>query len=133
MCYFSLFGDRNSRRVTLQGQAYRKENEGGGGDEEEYPDSDCCCCCAGCCSEPVAAKPLVFCEIELPEGYLDAIKSQSKGVYASRLPLVPIYITVDGFVEGMVSYTVHYFPFGTVGMRYVAQDGYNVEKPLTGR
>lgn len=79
-----------------------------------------------------ASRPLTFCEIDIPENHLKAIESQSKGLYSSRLPLVPIYASVDSYSGEVVYYTIHYFPFGTVGMSYSENDGYNIEKPLAG-
>ena len=79
-----------------------------------------------------ATNPIVSCKIEIPEDYLEAIESQSKGVYSEKLPLVPIYTSVDSYSDGIVHYTIHYFPFGAVGMSYIEGDGYNIEKPLTG-
>lgn len=76
--------------------------------------------------------PLFFCDIDIPGPYEAAIKSQSKGLYSKYLPLVPIYITVDQYAAGIAEYTIHYFPFGTVGMSYREWDGYHIEKPLTG-
>ena len=76
-------------------------------------------------------RPIVYCGTELPGGCLAAIKSQSAGIYSHRLPLVPVFVSVDSFSRGKVSYTIYYFPFGTVGMSYTEQDGYNIEKPLT--
>ena len=83
--------------------------------------------------------PLFICDIEIPEDYASAIRSQAKGLYSSHLPLVPIYITVDQYsageglyAAGIVEYTIYYFPFGTVGMSYREWDGYTIEKPLTG-
>ena len=78
------------------------------------------------------ADPVISCETELPANYLEAVKSQSEGVYSSRLPLIPVYVSVESFVQEQVRYTIHYFPFGTVGMSYTDRDGYNIEKPLTG-
>jgi len=79
-----------------------------------------------------AVNPVVICGIDVPDDYLEAIESQSKGVYSRTIPLVPIYVSVDAFSEGRLYYTIHYFPFGTVGMSYAKNDGYNIEKPLTG-
>lgn len=79
-----------------------------------------------------AFNPVVVCSIDVPDTYFEAIESQSKGVYSRTVPLVPIHVSVDAFSEGRVYYTIHYFPFGTVGMSYAENDGYNIEKPLTG-
>ena len=76
--------------------------------------------------------PILYCRISLPEGYLEAIASQSKGLYSNRLPLIPIVVSVDRFGEGRVFYTVHYFPLGSVGYSFMDSDGFNIEKPLTG-
>ena len=76
--------------------------------------------------------PLFFCDMDIPEDYASAIRSQAKGLYSRTLPLVPVYITVDRYSAGIVEYTIYYFPFGTVGMSYREWDGYNIEKPLTG-
>ena len=75
---------------------------------------------------------LFICDIDIPEDYASAIKSQAKGLYSRTLPLVPVYITVDRYSAGIVEYTIYYFPFGTVGMSYREWAGYNIEKPLTG-
>ena len=75
--------------------------------------------------------PTVVCRVTIPEHYLDAIESQAKGVYSRRVPLLPIYVSVDSFSEEIAYYTIHYFPFGTIGMSYTENDGYNIEKPLT--
>lgn len=80
----------------------------------------------------LASNPVISCKLDVPESYLEAIESQAKGVYSSKLPLVPVYISVDSFLDEKVLYTIRYFPFGTVGMSYMEQDGYNIEKPLTG-
>ena len=80
-----------------------------------------------------ASAPHISSEVDLPDGYLEAIRTQAAGVYSPRLPLVPVHVSVDRFVQDSVFYTIRYFPFGTVGMRFAAEDGYNIEKPLTGR
>ena len=79
----------------------------------------------------LAENPVISCKTDLPEGYLEAIESQARGVYAKALPLVPVYVSVDRFSADKVNYTIYYFPFGTVGMSYTEGDGYNIEKPLT--
>lgn len=68
----------------------------------------------------------------VPEDYYAAIQDQAKGLYSSRVPLVPIFVSIDDLERGTVVYTIYYFPFGTVGMAYSQGDGYNIEKPLTG-
>ena len=75
--------------------------------------------------------PIVSCNIEIPESYMEAVKDHAKGFYSKRLPLVPVYVSIDAYSEGALYYTIHYFPFGTVGMSYIEDDGYNIEKPLT--
>ena len=77
-------------------------------------------------------KPPVFCDLELPEGYSEAIRDQARGLYSQRLPLVPVFVNVESIQEQTVQYTVYYFPFGSVGMSYHPADGYNIEKPLVG-
>ena len=76
--------------------------------------------------------PIVFGGEELSQEYLEAIESQSKGLYSRRLPLLPVWITVDRQEPGRVYYSIHYFPMGTVGMSYTERDGYNIEKSLMG-
>lgn len=68
----------------------------------------------------------------VPEDYYAAIQDQAKGLYSSRVPLVPIFVSIDDLERDTVFYTIHYFPFGTVGMAYSQGDGYSIEKPLTG-
>jgi hypothetical protein len=79
----------------------------------------------------MASNPIISCNAEISEEYLEAIESHAKGIYSTVLPLVPIYISVDSFSSNKVYYTIYYFPFGTVGMSYIEVDGYNIEKPLT--
>ena len=79
----------------------------------------------------LANNPIISDKSNLPPAYLDAIESQSKGVYSRILPLVPIYVSVDDIYSDRVFYTIHYFPFGSVGMSYTEGNGYNIEKPLT--
>ena len=79
-----------------------------------------------------AAHPVLRCDLELPEDCLAAVESQSKGVYSPKLPLLPLFVRVDSYTDGVVRYTIHYFPFGTLGMSYRAGEGYNIEKPLSG-
>lgn len=79
-----------------------------------------------------AMHPAIVCCVDVSDHSLEAIKDQSKGLYSTKVPLVPICITVDTFSDGRIYYTIHYFPFGTVGMSYAENDGYNIEKPLTG-
>ena len=76
--------------------------------------------------------PVISYEAEVPTNYMEAIERQSKGVCSHTLPLVPVYVSVEDYAEGEVHYTIHYFPFGTVGMTFIEGDGYNIEKPLTG-
>ena len=79
----------------------------------------------------LANNPIITDKSSLPKAYLDAIESQSKGVYSSTLPLIPVYVSIDNIHADRVFYTIHYFPLGTVGMSYTEGDGYNIEKPLT--
>ena len=75
--------------------------------------------------------PIVSCNIEIPESYMEAVKEQAEGVYSKRLPLIPVYVRIDSYAEEKLYYTIYYFPFGTVGMSYVEGDGYNIEKSLS--
>lgn len=75
--------------------------------------------------------PIVSCNIEIPENYIEAVKEQAEGVYSSRLPLIPVYVRIDRYTEGKLYYTIYYFPLGSVGMSYVEGDGYNIEKSLS--
>ena len=79
----------------------------------------------------LCANPVISGAEGVPEELQDAIQSQATGLYSSRLPLVPVWISVEGMEDGCVFYTIHYFPFGTVGMSYHPDDGYNMEKTLT--
>ena len=76
--------------------------------------------------------PLVRCKTDIPDEMLQAVKSQAKGFYSRRLPLIAVYVSVNSFDDGRVYYTVYYFPFGSAGMSYTKEDGYNMEKPLLG-
>lgn len=69
---------------------------------------------------------------ELDEPQRAAVMSQAKGLYSERLPLVPLFVSVEKSSRDAVYYTVHYFPFGTVRMSWHAQDGYHIEKNLSG-
>lgn len=75
--------------------------------------------------------PIISNKANAPANYLDAIADQSDGLYSDILPLVPVYVSVENFTSDRVYYTIHYFPFGNVGMSYSESDGYNMEKPLT--
>ncbi len=79
----------------------------------------------------LCSNPLISYKTEVSAEYSWAIESQAKGVYSHRLPLVPVYISVERVEGETVFYTIHYFPFGTVGMSYTANDGYNIEKELS--
>lgn len=63
---------------------------------------------------------------------MQAIEGEAKGLYSKQIPLVPVYIHVDNYIENRVYYIIYYFPAGTVGMSYQDEDGYCIEKPLTG-
>ena len=79
----------------------------------------------------LSLNPIITSKTNISESYIEAIENQSKGVYSKIIPLVPIYVSVDTVSDDKVFYTIHYFPFGTVGMSYIEGDGYNIEKPLT--
>ena len=76
--------------------------------------------------------PFIAYSDNLPKNYYSAVQNQAKGLYSSRIPLVPIFVSIDDLERGTVFYTIHYFPFGSVGMAYSQGDGYNIEKPLAG-
>ena len=79
----------------------------------------------------LSQKPVVSYKTQLSPEYKTAIESQSKGVYSSRLPLVPVFVSVEPPEQEKAFYTIYYFPFGTVDMSYSPQDGYNIEKQLS--
>ena len=79
----------------------------------------------------LSSNPIVSCDIDIPQESLAAVKSESEGLYSSKLPLVPIYVEVSDYSEGIVYYTINYFPFGSVYMSFSDTDGYNIEKPLS--
>ncbi len=79
----------------------------------------------------LSSRPVISCDIEVPETAMEAVKSQAKGLYSSKVPLVPVYVEVDNYSGDTVFYTIHYFPFGNVEMSYSEADGYNIEKQLT--
>ena len=78
-----------------------------------------------------SSNPIIACDIDIPEESLAAVKSESEGLYSSKLPLVPIYVEVSDYANGTVYYTINYFPFGTVDMSFSESDGFNIEKQLT--
>lgn len=69
-----------------------------------------------------------------------SVRSVSRGIYSSNVPLIPVWVEVtelknyiiDGEMERGVEFTVHYLWFGTVEMNYLSHDGYSITKPLTG-
>ena len=78
-----------------------------------------------------SANLIISCDFDIPSETYEAIESQSKGVYSSKLPLVAIYVDITDYSHGIAYYTIHYFPFGSVDMSYSESDGYNIEKQLT--
>ena len=80
----------------------------------------------------VSSHPFVSLKCDVPEEAAAEICRQSLGVYSNRLPLLPVLISIESVSNEQVFYTIHYFPFGTVGMTYSAADGFNQVKPLTG-
>ena len=80
----------------------------------------------------LSSHPILSCNIEIPKDYLQAIEGEAKGLYSKQIPLVPVSIHVDNYIENRVYYIIYYFPAGTVGMSYQDEDGYCIEKPLTG-
>ena len=79
----------------------------------------------------LSKNPIVICDDDLSEEYMEAIESQAEGLYSRKLPLVPVCVNVTSFDDETVYYTIYYFPFGTVGMSYNKNDGYNMEKQLS--
>ena len=79
----------------------------------------------------LSKNPIVICDNDLPEEYMEAIESQAEGLYSRKLPLVPVCVNVTSFDNETVYYMIYYFPLGTVGMSYKKNDGYNMEKSLT--
>ena len=79
----------------------------------------------------LSRNPVISYKEEVPQGYKTAVESQVKGVYSSRLPLVPFYVSVERVENEKVFYTVYYLPFGSVEMSFSAVDGYNIEKELS--
>ena len=76
--------------------------------------------------------PVVTGRESVPPPLREAVLQQARGLYSNRLPLVPVLVRLDGMEGGTVFYTIHYFPFGTVGMSFSQEGLYNIEKPLTG-
>lgn len=78
----------------------------------------------------------VFCDYpillgqEVPEHYEETIRTQAEGIYSKRLPLIPVLVRIEACSAESIYYTIYYFPFGSVGMTYHSNDGYNIEKPL---
>ena len=75
--------------------------------------------------------PIILGKSQVSNDFLNAIESQSKGMYSRVLPLVPTFVSIDNITVDSAFYTIRYFPFGAVGMSYREDDGYNIEKPLT--
>ena len=84
------------------------------------------------CLSLLSSHPPITLECDVPEAYLSAIRSQARGLYSTTFPLFAVRITVENYIDERVYYTIHYFPFGTVGMSYGPGEGYNQEKALTG-
>ena len=75
----------------------------------------------------ISSHPFVSRRCEVPEEYVAEIRAQSVEVYSKKVPLLPIYISIEQFSAGRA-----YFPFGTLGMSYSLTDGFCQENPLTG-
>lgn len=90
--------------------------------------------------------PPVICPKELQSEFAPefdlAVRSVSRGLYSSDLPLVPAFVKItdiqktqaEGTVKCEVFFTIQYLYFGQVGMSYTTHDGhnslYNIEKLL---
>ena len=77
-----------------------------------------------------SSNPIISYKTDVSDNYSNAIENQSRGVYSHQLPLVPVWVSVNGISENTVYYTIYYFPFGSVDMSFTEDDGYNIEKPL---
>ena len=84
------------------------------------------------CLGIISSHPFVSQKCEVPEEYVDVIYAQSLGTYSNRIPLLPVSISIENYSDGRIYYTIHYFPFGTVGMSYSPTGDFNQEKALTG-
>lgn len=94
----------------------------------------------------LAVHPPVICPKELQNEFAPefdlAVRSVSRGLYSSDLPLIPAFVKItdiqktqdEGTVKREVFFTIQYLYFGQVGMSYTTLDGhsslYNIEKPL---
>ena len=78
-----------------------------------------------------SANLIISCDFDIPQTTYEAIESQAEGKYSDKLPLVAMYVNVTDYSDQKVYYTIHYFPFGSVGMSFDESDGYNIEKQLT--
>ena len=78
----------------------------------------------------LSQNPVISYREEIPAEYKNAVENQVKGVYSSKFPLVPFYVSVEDVENEKVFYTIYYLPFGTVEMSFSAVDGYNIEKEL---
>lgn len=94
----------------------------------------------------LAVHPPVICPKELQNEFAPefdpAVRSVSRGLYSSDLPLIPAFVKItdiqktqaEGTVKCEVFFTIQYLYFGQVGMSYTTLDGhsslYNIEKPL---
>jgi hypothetical protein len=83
------------------------------------------------CLGIISSHPFLTKKCEVPEEYVTEIYAQSMGTYSNRVPLLPVCISIESYSGERTFYTIHYFPFGTVGMSYSPTDGFNQEKPLT--
>lgn len=92
----------------------------------------------------LALNPPVVCSDEYrddltPEIH-EAVQSVSRGLYSTRLPLVPACARITGIEQyekggeqgHTVYFDIHYLYFGRQGMSWTSADGYNMEKQLFG-
>lgn len=84
------------------------------------------------CLGIISSHPFISQKCEVPEEYVTEIYAQSMGTYSNRVPLLPVCISIENYSNERVYYTIHYFPFGTVGMSYSPTDGFNQEKAVSG-
>ena len=80
------------------------------------------------CHPPVRYSP--SCAERLTPEKEEAILSYSRGPYSSRLPLIPLWVTVTRAGPGkQAAWTIHY-GLGTVGMTLDGEGLPSIDKPL---
>ena len=86
-----------------------------------------------CALLSVTRDPLVIydkaCTENMTQQQEEAVLSVSRGVYSTKLPLIPLAVQVKEVSDVYVAWTQYYFPWGNRGMEY-SSDGFNCIKPL---